>query len=249
MTAKPHVRRFANLLSSEVSDLHRYKDERHQVLWVLAEAKVDVELSFLTPAQISDILCDYADINIPRQRVSAILEGERGTVARRRISKKRHFKIMKSGEDELNSSAPTSTLIDPENALSEIRRVEELLSRLNGGLKICDPYIENKTLDFLAECKSANAIKLLTVNILKPSKFRRDLAAFRKEHGEWLEVRLATQTNLHDRYIIHNDGLLLLGTSLNGFAKKQSFLVALGSDLRSATEAAFDRYWASASNF
>jgi len=56
---------------------------------------------------------------------------------------------------------------------------------------------------------------------------------------------------LHDRYryILHEEGMLLLGTSLNGFAKKQSFVVSLGSDIKSATETAFNRMWASATKF
>jgi hypothetical protein len=246
---KPHARRFAEARSGEAGDPHQFDDDRRRILWVLAETNGVEDLSFLTPAQVSDILCECAGIDIPRQRVSAILEAERGTVAKRRIAKKRHFRIMKAGEDEVNSSALASTFIDPEKALTEIRHVEDLLSNLKGDLKICDPYVENKTLDFLAACSLASSLKLLTVNILKQSTFRRDLAAFQKEHGNRLDVRFAKQSHLHDRYIIHGDGLLLLGTSLNGFAKKQSFLVALGADLRSATETAFDRYWASATKF
>lgn len=249
MSGKPHVIRFAEAQSGDAGDPHRFDDDRRRVLWVLAEAKEIDELKFLTATQVSDILCECTGIDIPRQRAQAILEGESGTVARRRIAKRRHFRIMKAGEDELTSSSFTSTFVGPEKALSEIRQIEDLLSSLKGELKICDPYVENKTLDYLAECSSAKSLKLLTVNIYKASTFRRDLGAFQKEHGNRLDVRVAPQARLHDRYIVHDEGLLLLGTSLNGFAKKQTFLVSLGPDLRSATESAFDGHWAAAANF
>jgi hypothetical protein len=91
--------------------------------------------------------------------------------------------------------------------------------------------------------------KAPTSNILKESKLRRDLAAYDKEHTSKIEVRVSPNGVLHDRYILHEEGMLLLGTSLNGFAKKQSFLVSLGPDIRAATETAFNRVWASATKF
>lgn len=249
MITKAQGERFEAIQTADFGDPHQLQDDRRKVLWVLATAKADPELSYLTPAQISDILRECEGINISRQKAAAILKDERGTVVKRRISEKSHFKIMKIGEDQLNASSLTSVFVDPEKALTEIRRIEDLLSKLNGSLKVCDPYVDNRTLDFLAECNSAKNINLLTVNVLKESRFRRDLTAFRREHGNLLNVRVATQSHLHDRYIIHDEGMLLLGTSLNGFAKKQSFVVALGADLRAAAETVFDRNWASATKF
>ena len=106
--------------------------------------------------------------------------------------------------------------------------------------------MDGRTLDFLAACESATAIRLLTANISKPNPFARDVAAFNREHGGKLEVRVAAQKTLHDRYIIHDDGLLLLGTSLNGLGKKQTFVVALGPDLRADVSAAFESRWQTA---
>ena len=127
--------------------------------------------------------------------------------------------------------------------------MEDILAQLKGKLKICDPYIENKTIDYIAECKSATTIRLLTSNIRKEARLRRDLAAYEKEHTRELEIRVSTNGMLHDRYILHQDGMLLMGTSLNGFAKKQSFLVSLGPDIKFATETAFDRMWTTATQF
>jgi hypothetical protein len=143
---------------------------------------------------------------------------------------------MKQGINEVRPTFLSSIYVDPELALTKIRKMEEILASLKGNLKICDPYIENKTIDFLSECRSSSSIKLLTSNVLKESKLRRDLAAYDKEYTIKIEVRISPNGVLHDRYILHQEGMLLLGTSLNGFAKKQSFLVSLGPDLRAATE-------------
>lgn len=226
--------------------IHQFQREREQVLYTLAAGKNEVGIEFMTPAQLSDVLRDCYHISVPRQRITALLSKEKGSVAKRRIAGKQHYKIMKKGEDEIRSSGITSVFIEPEAALSQIRRVEETLAGLRGSLKVCDPYVDNHTLDMLAECRAAEHISLLTVNLNKEARFRRDMASFVKEHGNILDVRVLENGKLHDRYIIHADGMLLLGTSLNGLGKKQSFVVSLGEDLRHAVSPAFNRCWASA---
>ncbi|MCT8999009.1 hypothetical protein [Chelativorans intermedius] len=249
MTPKAHVARFLTARDPALGDPHGLADDRLRVLWVLAAVREDPELAYMTPSQVADVLCDGEAIHVPRQRAAGILQKERGTVAKKRYQGRIHYRIMKQGLEEVAPASLSSVYVDPEQALSQIRRMEEVLASLKGDLKICDPYIENKTLDFIAECTASSSIKLLTVNVLKETKFRRDLAAYQKEHTKPLEVRVAPNGGLHDRYILHEDGMLLMGTSLNGFAKKQSFLVTLGPDIKAATETAFNKTWASATKF
>lgn len=239
--------RFKELRDGTLGDPHQL-DDRLKILWVLSMVRDDPSCAYLTPAEISEILRDIEGIDVSRQMVAAVLQSEKGVVTRKKIGGKNYYKGMQKAHDELKKDAFASTYVDPERALSEIRKLEDLLRTFRGTLSICDPYVENKTLDYLAECTAADAINLLTVNVLKESKFRRDSTAFSKEHSMRLEIRVAAG-GLHDRYILHADGMLLLGTSLNGFAKKQSFLVSLGPDIRSATEGAFNRAWASAAKF
>jgi hypothetical protein len=249
MSANPHLIRFRELRKLAIGDPHTLSDDRLRVFWVLAVTKDDPALAYLTPAQISDILCDDEGIHVPRQRVAGILQKERGTVAKKRQEGKNLYRIMRQGIGELAPASLSSVYVDPEQALTQIRRMEEVLATLKGALKVCDPYIENRSLDFLAECKSASSVSLLTSSVLKESKLRRDLTAYEKEHGRKIEIRVSPGGALHDRYILHEEGMLLLGTSLNGFARKQSFLVSLGPDIRAATEIAFNRLWASATKF
>lgn len=241
--------RFAEVRDVSLGEAHFLESDRLRIFWVLASVRDCQDLDYLTPADVSDILRDVQGIHLPRQRVSAILQQERGTVSRRRITGKNYYKIMKEGVDLVVPAIQTAIYVDPENALTHIRRFEDVLAGLNGDLRICDPYVENKTLDLLVECRSASSVSLLTANVLKESKLRRDLAAFEQEHSLDLEIRIVGQGLLHDRYIIHDGGMLMLGASLNGFAKKQSFIVPLGPDIKAATMLAFQRMWSSASKF
>lgn len=221
-------------------------DERAHSLWVLTAAEKAGE-PVLTAREISLVLRDAYKIALSRQKIQVLLAKEKGTVARRKKNKVRAYQIMQSGLDEVAAAASaTVVFVEPEQALSKIRETEEILAGLQGTLSVCDPYVDGRTLDFLATCGSATAIRLLTVNIRKPNPFARDIIAFNKEHAGKLEVRVATQRDLHDRYIIHDDGLLLLGTSLNGLGKKQSFVVALGPDLRADVSTAFESRWQTA---
>jgi hypothetical protein len=145
------------------------------------------------------------------------------------------------------SRGPGTVFVDPTQALSGIRETQGILADLQGDLSVCDPYVDGRTLDFLADCKAGTSIRLLTYNIKKPTAFERDVKAFNREHDSPLEVRVATAKVLHDRYIIHEGGMLLLGTSLNGLGQKQSFVVSIGQDLRSTTLQAFDALWSEGS--
>ena len=58
-----------------------------------------------------------------------------------------------------------------------------------------------------------------------------------------IEVRVALKPDLHDRYIIDADSMLILGTSLNGFGKKQSFITKAGQDIRQTVLKEFRAKW------
>jgi len=74
----------------------------------------------------------------------------------------------------------------------------------------------------------------------------RALLSAAKTEGRSIEVRMAASTPLHDRYIIDDSRMLILGTSLNGFGKKQGFVVQAGADVRAVVLQGFDNMWLSA---
>jgi hypothetical protein len=223
------------------------QDARSQALWVLWVAKDRLNETTMTPAEISSVLRDAYGISVSRQKIEASLSKELAAVVRRKQNGRRAYQLMQVGIDELTAKSAVVIFVDPQQALSKIRETQAVLADLRGALRVCDPYVDGRTLDLLADCKAAASIRLLTVTVNKRAAFERDMKAFIREHGDILEVRVASQWALHDRYIIHDDGMLLFGTSLNGLGGKQSFVVSLGEDLRSTVLRAFDDVWSGGS--
>jgi hypothetical protein len=132
-------------------------------------------------------------------------------------------------------------LVDPANALRSVLSLHDVLGGLRGTVRICDPYVDRRTIEHLDAIPRTNRIQLLTKNVTEPDSLRRVVSAAQRDRP--LEVRLGTGEPIHDRYILDDEGMLLLGTSLNGFGKKQSFVVRIGADLRRITQPVFDAMW------
>jgi hypothetical protein len=217
------------------------------MLWVGKEA---LGRPWLTPAQVSDALRDVYGTLISRQRVEGILSRAKETrqAARRMVGGRRHYQVMDAGIAAVRSVEASVLFITPEDSLTSIRAVEDVLGALHGNIRVCDPYIDGRTLDWLAGCSKATSIHLLTVNVKnRTTTFQRDLAAFHRQHQALgLEVRVVAPGVLHDRYIVDDDRLLLFGTSLNNLGAKQTFVVAAGEDLRATIIKAFNQEWSSA---
>jgi hypothetical protein len=238
----------AQFRAADVSDFPSLLSltDRERVFWILAVAKEKLGLIWLTPGQIGMVLRDLYGFQLPWQRVQAVLGVEKGTAAVNRKGGFRSYQIMQAGLDELLRKGPDVVFIEPDKALTGIRSAQAIMQSLVGVVRFCDPYVEANSLDLLAEATKATDIRLLTVNVARPQVFTRDLAAFRKEHGNKIEVRQAPGGTLHDRYAVDDVRMLLFGTSLNGLGKKQSFIVELGQDTRASVMAAFDAAWVSA---
>ena len=177
-----------------------------------------------------------------RQKVSSILDGAGGAVRRKKIAGRWHYELMRTGEDAIGDGGPGALMVDPSNGLNAIRRLEEIFGGLTGPVRVCDPYVDNKTVDFLATMRSASEIRLLTHNVMGERSFRRDLSAAQRQLGIPFEVRVTSAAENHDRYVLADNESYLIGSSLNGFAKKRSFVTPL-TGLKGPVLDAFDRDW------
>jgi hypothetical protein len=122
--------------------------------------------------------------------------------------------------------------------------LHDFFAEFKGSVKICDPYFDIVTLQHLEAFSSATAIRLLTSSISDTPTLRTALTAFASQ--KQIEVRKPVGDVLHDRYIIESNSMLITGTSLNSFGKKQSFVIKTGQDIRSVVLANFDQLWAAA---
>lgn len=232
-----------------VPDVHEIESEAVRCLWLLHVSKESLATRWMSPGEMEAVFRDRYGIHIPRQRIPGLLSSVAGSVTRKRIDGRLTYQVMKPGVDAIGTTSEAVTYVDPDQALSHIRKVEDIFRSRTGVLRVCDPYVDGRTLDYLAEATCSSEIRLLTANIGKPGPLRRDMRAFAQQHGVPLEVRQAAGGLLHDRYVIDDSGMLIFGTSLNSFSRKQSFVINTGTDVRMSVLRAFDAHWSGSPQF
>jgi hypothetical protein len=116
---------------------------------------------------------------------------------------------------------------------------------MKGIIRVCDPYLDHATIEHLDACKSASEIRLLTFNISDSGTLRRAVAAFTRPARK-LVIRKVPHATLHDRYLLDSRSMRILGTSLNGFGKKECFVINAGDDIRTTMSTDFDEKWKTA---
>lgn len=172
----------------------------------------------------------------------------------RRISVKgeQFYKVMTAGRlyvaDLLEESGPEVTYIEGGKPRTARKKLSELLSGLEGPIRICDPYFGIKSLDTLEMIPKKARIRLLTVKCTDPqAKLLSAVQDFKKEHTQ-VEIGVSAHAkDIHDRYVLTDKELLLVGHGIKDIGNKESFIVRLDAilaeDLVKTLAAAFDDRW------
>jgi len=217
------------------------------ILTALQESK-GANTPWLTAAAISGKLMKDHGVQIHWRTIEKLLKNAAGNAATRKYKNRpREFAITAAGEQSLRSET-TILLIDPERAIQATATLHGLLGSLKGTVRVCDPYLDSATIEHLDACAAGVEIRLLTQVVRDSGSLRRLIAAAAAQ-GRNLQIRVVAAPHLHDRYLMDDDKLTLLGTSLNGFGKKQSFVIRAGEDIRDLVRVAFDAGWTSAKMF
>lgn len=127
----------------------------------------------------------------------------------------------------------------------------ELLAQLTGIIRICDPYYGQRTLETLDYLSRATSIRFLTSRTNESGlKVRGAFNDFAKERKNVEFGVLNPPNDLHDRYVLAEDSLLLVGHGLKDIGGKESFVVRidrnLAPDLLDTLIASFDARWPTA---
>ena len=154
---------------------------------------------------------------------------------------------LKSKRLVYNTDLPLSPQIEavlppgsPYRGLMELRRV---LSSATGYVKICDTYVNIKTLDILYSIPEEVPIKLLTEKTggkKRAPTFLRACKDFKVERPGF-EVRKGD--GLHDRFILISNQGWSVGPSLKDFGNKVSVLTPLQEKGKREVEKIFDDLW------
>jgi len=230
-------------MSSPISPAD-YNEPLLRLLAVLFVKKNSGQM-WLADTDLSRELRDFYGINIHWKTARAILQENDALVSRRKRDGKWEYAILKAGENSLTAADSGILFIDPAKAVKGTLSLHAFLAALKGIVRICDPYVDYATIEHLDACNPAVEIRLLTRNVKDTGDLRRLVAAARTQ-GRKLEIRIVGANVLHDRYVVDDSDMVILGTSLNGFGKKQCFVVNAGEDIRTTMLPVFDGHWGTA---
>jgi hypothetical protein len=247
------VEQFRELDVSDYPNFYNYKTPLERSLWILWVAKEKLGVRKLDVEQIASIALEALETSISSESITQAFRRAGDKVHVHYEKRTRLYEIMKSGKDFLLSQEKGSMQLyyfEHDKPFTSKRVLSKnILENLRGELEIVDPYCNERTLDILKEIKNRK-IKFLTrldnLNENKKTSFLREINEFKREYKN-VEFRNYPYTDIHDRYIISSDFLVLLGHSIKDLGSKESFAVLLSKTMfKNITEALvenFNRRW------
>ena len=142
------------------------------------------------------------------------------------------------------------SLLPPGSPYTGFRMIEELLRKVDGYVKIIDPYVDEGTLDILSKVTKEVPIFLLTTfkrGNGKEKRFVKLCKKFKIERPRF-EIRKCEPKLIHDRFIFTKSKGWAIGTSIKDLGKKMSMITALTEKSLKDTEELFKQIWATSQN-
>lgn len=162
------------------------------------------------------------------------------------------YKVMTKGRQEVEDivSIPGPRVIYVEGGQPRTARkaLAQILGDLEGSIRILDPYYGLRSLDVLDMIPETSEVRFLTARRSgRVARLQRAIADFKEEHPN-VEFRVYPRPEeLHDRYIIAEEYVLILGHGIKDIGSKESFLIRLdsqvGADLIPTLISTFDERW------
>jgi hypothetical protein len=226
-------------------DPRAFEDNPRRILAVIFTKK-QLGSQWVSAVEVSQALRDEFGIKIHWRTIDATLAETSNFVQRRKRRQRWEYLLLSDGEGKITQSPSAITVVDPTNALQAVISLHDFLANLISPIQICDPYLDATSLEHITSCPKTATINILTKNVKDSGRFRQLISAAQVEGRIW-EIRIASAPVLHDRYIIDSSSMLILGTSLNGFGKRQCFVIKAGEDIRKVMQTEFLNLWNSAS--
>lgn len=248
------ITKFLSADTSDFPEFNNYKNPLEMGLWVLWVAKDKLGIKKLTAEQIASVIRDVKEISMDPKSVNYSFTPAKGKVHIYHENEEVYFQIMKPGKDHLLSLIRQGSIevfyFQPDQKFSTKRTLSRsIMEGLQGKLQIVDPYCSERTLDILRDIKGREVEFLTRVESLKEKereRFLRELGDFKSECPT-IEFRNYPNTDIHDRYIISQKSLVILGHSFKDLGGKESFAIILDKDTsKNIVEALtenFNRRW------
>lgn len=244
-----------------VALLHQLELPLERVLWCLAAAEEVHPGQGLYTLEIEEHLRGL-DVEVARGgQIANALNRARDLVVRIGGARNISYRISHKGRarlDELAGAGKTDVLfVEAGQKWSKPLELVELCDGLKGDLLVADPYYGEKSLLVLARlARRKGRVKFLTEKVGGGEKAAQlaveatDLASEYKN----LELRRVKGSNrIHDRFVLADSGLVIVGAGLKDLGLKHSFIVhldaALIPDMIAAVRSAFLAQWTTAGPF
>lgn len=248
------IKRFREVDISNFPGFYNYKKPLEMGLWVLWVAKEKLGIKKLTAEQIASVIRDIMETSIDAKSINYSFTPAKGKIHIYHEEGETFFEIMRTGKDHLLSLIKQGSVeifyFEPGQKFSTKRMLSRgILEGLQGKLRIVDPYCGVRTLDILRDVKD-KTIEFLTrvenLNEKERGRFLRELQDFKAEYP-MMEFGNYPNTDIHDRYVISENFLVILGHSLKDLGSKESFAIVLNKESsKNVVEAlieAFNRRW------
>ena len=254
-TAKTEIsKRFAEVDTSDFPDFYSYEKPLERGLWILWVAKEKLRIKRLTTEEIASVIRDVKEVSIEAKSITNSFNKSRNKIHTYHEGGQVYFEIMRPGKDYLISQTKEGSThvvyFEPDKQYTSKRLLSKnIFDSLKGELRIVDPYCSERTLDILKDIKNEHVKFLTRVDNLREKekgRFSREIQDFKLEKPN-VKFRNYPNTDIHDRYIISSDSLVVLGHSIKDLGSKESFAITLNKDMnKNIVEAvieSFDRRW------
>jgi hypothetical protein len=254
-TAKTeNSKRFAEVDTSDFPDFYSYEKPLERGLWILWVAKEKLGIKRLTTEEIASVIRDVKEVGIEARSITNSFNKSGNKIHTYHEGGQVYFEIMKLGKDHLISQVKEVSIqvvyFEPGKPYTSKRLLSKnILGSLKGELRIVDPYCSERTLDILRNIKNEHVKFVTRMDNLREKekeRFLRELQDFESEKPN-VEFRNYPSADIHDRYIISSDSLVVLGHSIKDLGCKESFAITLNKDMnKNIVEAvieSFDRRW------
>jgi hypothetical protein len=215
----------------------------------IAETQCGVER--LTSEHIVACL-ESAGVAVKKLSVNRALAAATGYISSKKEGNETSYKLMTKGKREIEQTlgGEKMSVVRIEKNQPRTARLElaDILKKLTGIVRVCDPYYGVRTLDLLDNFPVKTKVRFLTSKTNETGrKLQGAMKDFKKERPN-VDFRLASaHAGLHDRFVITKDLILILGHGLKDIGGKESFIIRLDKDLVpdliKSTIKAFDAKW------
>ena len=228
-----------------------------QVLWVLWV--IQDKFGHHSPIDASEIseMLEIRGIALDKIQVERALARAGSRVKRKRFDGDADgdiaYKIMETGKkylaEKYTSGNVRTLVLDGGKPWSDrYLTVAEIAKELKGRVCVLDKFYGGGSLAILYHLRHCKPLHFLTAETRENhNAFVRELKDYRKEYPS-TEVRLyPNKQELHDRYMLAKDVIVILGHGIKDLGNKESFVMilkgAMGADIREMLQAKFDERW------